>query len=200
MKHLCSLTSGCQDSKEGLKIQSPWQSQGLVLTVQLWLPLSFSSWWSLKADTKQPGSSHSLLGLEPLPDPLEIRIGLLSKCSVSFQRGREKMRVSTSTSKKKTVSRSEDQTAEENCWTVKGTGGEEDRWQAATAAFKGKHKEKKQHGTGKEPGGWLWCSWWPEMVRIKVVFSPVSQWSPLKTWRMFKEEAIAGEMCDDWGL
>lgn len=37
------------------------------------------------------------------------------------------MRVSTSTSKKKTVSRSEDQTAEENCWTVKGTGGEEDR-------------------------------------------------------------------------
>lgn len=34
-------------------------------------------------------------------------------------------------------------------------------------------------------------------MRIIVVSSLGSQRSPLKTWRIFKEEAIAGEMCDD---
>lgn len=65
--------------------------------------------------------------LEPLPGPLEIRIGLLMKCSVSFQWGRKKMRVSTRTNEKEILSIPEDETAGEKCWTVKGTGGEEDR-------------------------------------------------------------------------
>lgn len=37
------------------------------------------------------------------------------------------MRVSTRAKEKETVSIPEDKTARENCWTVKGTGGEENR-------------------------------------------------------------------------
>lgn len=37
------------------------------------------------------------------------------------------MRVSTRTNEKETVSMPEDRTVEENSWTMKGTGGEEDR-------------------------------------------------------------------------
>lgn len=92
------------------------------------------------------------------------------------------MRVSTRTNERENMTMPEAGTAEENCWTVKGTGDEEDRGGDKQPLQPSKvNKERKQHRTWNKQGGWLGCSWWLEVARNKVVFSPVHQRRSLKT-------------------